>query len=56
MANQRIAELEELFASHSQFLWNQPATRSIFHKITAVLKEHEQRLRDLEKRFEDTEG
>lgn len=57
MKNPRIAELEELFDNeNSMFLFNQPAVRSVFRKIAVILAEQDNRIRDLEKRNEDTEG
>ena len=56
MLNPKIAELDELFSYHSQFLYTQPALRSVFAKITDILKDQDTRIRDLEKRNEDTEG
>lgn len=52
-----IGELEELLESErSMFLSGQPATRSVLRKFLVVLKNQQSRIRELEKRGEDTEG
>lgn len=55
--NALLRELEELFdKENSRFLFTQPAIRSVFGKVVAVLNGQESRIRELERRFEDTEG
>lgn len=52
-----LSELEELLESNlSMFLVNQPATRSVLRKFLAVIKDQQNRIRELEKRGEETEG
>lgn len=54
--NAKLDELDELFDANSQFLYTQPAVRSVFKKLVVLAREQDKRIRELEKRFEDTEG